>query len=298
MSSMRVGVVLMPTDSWTESVATARRVDELGFDHLWVYDHLSWQRYRERPWHATYPWLAGIAMATERIRLGTMVSNPNLRHPALLAKDAMTIDHISDGRLTIGIGAGGVGFDATVLGREVMTPKERVDRLAEHVEALDGLLRGTMTSYDGEHVVVDDARMHPGCVQRPRVPLAIAAGGRRSIALTARFGDAWITLGDTSGAPQSPASMFDAVRSQSVLLDEACASIDRDPTTIDRILLTGHTEERPLASLDAFADVVGRYGAIGITDVVVHHPRADDEAWDDDPAILAEIAARPDILRR
>src|SRR5687767_3593981 len=105
---------MLPTDPWPDTVARARHLDELGFDHLWTYDHLSWRRYRDRPWHATMPWLTGVAAATARIRVGTLVSSPNIRHPVMLAKDAMTIDHISNGRLTIGIGAGGPGFDATV----------------------------------------------------------------------------------------------------------------------------------------------------------------------------------------
>ncbi len=101
---------MLPTDPWPETVARARRLEELGYDHLWTYDHLSWRRYRDRPWHATIPWLTGLASATASIRLGTMVASPNFRHPVTLAKDAMTLDHISAGRLTLGVGAGGIGL--------------------------------------------------------------------------------------------------------------------------------------------------------------------------------------------
>ena len=80
-------------------------------------------------------------MATDRIRLGTMVASPNFRHPVTLAKEAMTLDHVSGGRLTLGIGAGGPGSDATVLGGEQPSPAERVARFAEFVEVLDQLLR-------------------------------------------------------------------------------------------------------------------------------------------------------------
>ena len=92
-------------------------------------------------WHAAIPWLTGLAMATDRIRLGTMVASPNFRHPVTLAKEAMTLDHVSGGRLTSGLGAGGPGFDATVLGGAQPSPSARVARFAEFVDVLDELLR-------------------------------------------------------------------------------------------------------------------------------------------------------------
>src|SRR3954467_12632434 len=119
---MRVGVVIIPTDPWPVAVARARTIEALGYDHLWTYDHLSWRRYREEPWYAAIPWLTGLAGVTRRIRLGTLVASPNFRHPVTLAKEAMTLDHISGGRFTLGLGAGGTGFDATVFGGEPLSP--------------------------------------------------------------------------------------------------------------------------------------------------------------------------------
>ena len=138
---MRVGVLMLPTDPWPDTVERAQRLERLGYDHLWTYDHLSWRRYRDRDWHAAIPWLTGLAMATDRIRLGTMVASPNFRHPVTLAKEAMTLDHVSGGRLTLGLGAGGPGFDATVLGGAQPSPSARVARFAEFVEVLDELLQ-------------------------------------------------------------------------------------------------------------------------------------------------------------
>lgn len=276
---MRVGILLMPTDSWPETVATAQRIERLGFAGLWVYDHLSWRHYRERAWHATYPWIAGLAAVTERIRFGTMVSNLNVRHPVTLAKDAMTIDHISDGRLTIGLGAAGTGFDATVLGQEPLTPKQRIDRLEEFTECFAGLLDGSLHSHVGPWYTIDDARMIPGCVQQPRLPIAIAAGGPRGLDLAARRGDAWITLDDEA----------DVVR-QVERIEERCAAHQRDSATLDRIYLDGHGDLRPLASLDAFDDTVGRLDELGFTDLVVHLPRADDPELAAPFGIIEEIA--------
>jgi len=269
---VRIGVLLLPTDPWSESVALARRIEEMGYDHLWTYDHLSWRRYRDKPWHAAIPWLTGIAANTQRIRLGTMVSSPNFRHPVTLAKEAMTLDHISDGRLTLGIGAGGIGFDATVLGGEVLAPGERAGRLDEFVGTVDQLLREPATSHRGDYYTVDDARMLPGCVQRPRLPLAVAAGGPRTMKTVIRYADAWITEGDP-----------DKIRAN-------VERLDASGRQIDRILLADNGDDRPLASVDAFVDLVGRYQELGFTDLVFHHPRPDDPVWTDDPAMVERIA--------
>ena len=278
---MRVGALLLPTDPWPETIARVRRLEELGYASVWTYDHLSWRRYRDRPWHAAIPWLTGVAAATSRIRVGTMVSSPNFHHPVTLAKEAMTLDHVSAGRLTLGIGAGGTGFDATVLGGQPLPPGERAARLAEFVAVVDGLLREPAGyAHSGRFYTVDDARTLPGSVQRPRLPLAVAAGGRRTLEVVARHADAWITEADLA-----------TVRKQAALLDEHCVRLGRDPATLGRIYYTDNTHERPLASVAAFADLVDRLAALGFTEVVFHHPRPDDPVWTDDPAVVDEIAA-------
>jgi alkanesulfonate monooxygenase SsuD/methylene tetrahydromethanopterin reductase-like flavin-dependent oxidoreductase (luciferase family) len=285
---------MLPTDPWPETVARARRLEALGYDHLWTYDHLSWRRYRDRPWHAAMPWLTGIAAATTRVRIGPMVASPNFRHPVTLAKEAMTLDHVSGGRFVLGLGAGGPGFDATVLGGAQPSPRDRVLRLAEFVEVLDRLLREPATSHRGPYYTVDEARMVPGCVQQPRLPLALAAGGPRTLALTARFADAWITYGDTTYADTSPAGTEAAVRVQAERLEHLCAEAGRDARELDWIYLAGNTDERPLASAGAFGEFAGRYAALGFTDLVFHHPRADDAVWNDPEAVVEAIAA--DVL--
>jgi alkanesulfonate monooxygenase SsuD/methylene tetrahydromethanopterin reductase-like flavin-dependent oxidoreductase (luciferase family) len=287
---VRVGVLMLPTDPWPASVERARQLETLGYDHIWTYDHLSWRRYRDRSWHAALPWLTGLAGVTSTIRLGTMVTSPSFRHPVTLAKEAMTLDHVSAGRFTLGIGAGGTGYDTTVLGDETPTPAHRASRLAEFVEVLDQLLRQPATSYRGSYYTVDDARMIPGCVQKPRLPLALAAGGAKTLALVASYADAWITYGDPLYRDTSADGTERIVRKQAEQLAAACASIGRDPAEIERVYLIGNTDERPLASVEAFTDFVGRYGALGFTDVVFHHPRRDDPVWSDDPAIVETIA--------
>jgi alkanesulfonate monooxygenase SsuD/methylene tetrahydromethanopterin reductase-like flavin-dependent oxidoreductase (luciferase family) len=287
---VRVGVLLLPTDPWGETVDRVRRIEAMGYDHVWTYDHLSWRRYRDRSWHAALPWLTGLAAATSRVRLGTMVATPNFRHPVTLAKEAMTLDHVSGGRLVLGVGAGGTGFDATVLGGEVPTPDERAARIEEFVDVLDRLLRTPALSHRGDWYTVDEARMLPGCVQRPRLPLAIAAGGRRTLALVARHGDAWITYGDPNYRDTTLAGVDRAVRRQLATLTSACDAIGRDVGEIDRIYLIGNTDDRPLASVEAFRDFAGRYGALGFTDLVFHHPRPDDPIWTEPDRIVEDLA--------
>jgi alkanesulfonate monooxygenase SsuD/methylene tetrahydromethanopterin reductase-like flavin-dependent oxidoreductase (luciferase family) len=288
---MRFGVVCLPTDPWLRWRRRAEHLEVLGYDHLWTYDHLSWRHYVDGPWHASLPLLTATAAVTSRIRLGTLVSSPNFRHPVTLAKDAMTLDEISAGRLTLGIGSGGTGFDARTLGGEPWPPAERGERFAEFVELLDRLLREPSTTWSGRYYAAHEARMIPGSVQRPRVPLAVAAAGPRALALAARYGDAWVTFGDPKAAEPTPEHTARAVREQLARLADECERIGRDPAEIDRILLAGNTPERPLSSVDAFGEFATRYRELGITDLVVHHPRHDDPQWNDAPDILDKIAA-------
>ena len=284
---MRVGVLLLPTDPIAETLERARHIEALGYDYLWTYDHLSWRRYRGRPWFASTPWLTAVAGATSRIRLGAMVTSPNFRNPVALAQETITLDHVSGGRLTLGVGAGGVGFDATVFGAEVLAPAALVARLDEFVEVLGRLFAEPTVSHHGAYFTVDEAVIAPAALQVPRVPIAIAAAGPKSLGLVARRGDAWITFGDAGD---------DEMGARVRRLEDACAAIGRDPATIPRINLIGNIDERPLASAAAFDDFLGRYAALGFTDLVFHHPRADDPVWDDPESVVDEIAT--DVLPR
>ncbi len=287
---MRVGTLMIPTDPWPVARARAVELEALGYDHLWTYDHLSWQRYRGQTWHAAVPWLTGVAAATSRIRLGTMVTSPNFRHPVTLAKDAMTLDHISDGRLVLGLGAGGTGFDATTLSDEPWSTAERTARFAEFVPLLDQLLSQPLTSYRGEYYQANEAEVLPGCVQRPRVPLAISALGPKTIALAARYADAWITLGDPKTKEASLDVRIAAIRDHVARFEDGCAAAGRDPATVDRIFLTGAVIDQPLNSVDEFADFAGRYAELGFTDLVFHDPRPGDLRWDQPVEMVEKIA--------
>lgn len=281
-SSRRLSTVILPIHRWNDGGrARWARAEELGFHAAYTYDHLAWRTFRDRPWFGAVPTLTAAAAATERIRLGTLVTSPNFRHPVTLAKDLITLDDVSDGRITLGIGAGGNGFDATTLrpvGEEPWTPRERADHFDEFVPMLDRLLREPSVTQEGTFYAANEARNIPGCVQRPRLPFAIAATGPRGLKLAARHGQAWVTTGDPklfeAGTPEQSVA---AIRDQISRLGAACEETGRDVAELDKILLTGFTPDRPLQSFEAFVDFAGRHFELGFTEIVVHWPVPDSD---------------------
>ncbi|HEX3980759.1 MAG TPA: LLM class flavin-dependent oxidoreductase [Acidimicrobiales bacterium] len=288
---MRLSTVILPVYRWAEGRTIWHRAEELGFQTAYTYDHLSWRSFRDRPWFGTVPTLTAAAVATERIRLGTLVTSPNFRHPVPLAKELMSVDDISGGRLTLGIGAGGTGFDATALGQDAWTGHQRADRFDEFVSLLDELLTHPSTTSRGTYYSAVEARMIPGGVQQPRIPFFVAATGPRGMSLAARYGQGWVTYGDPDGQAGAPVGRAPdaAVADQLDRLRAACADRGRDFGSIERVLLQGSTGERPLASLDAFVDWAGRYRALGITEVAIHWPIAD-SVFENDMAVFERIA--------
>src|SRR5262245_16506315 len=272
---MRLGVVILPELRRAELAAAWRRAEELGFDHAWTYDHLAWRSLRDSTWFAAVPTLTAAALATERIRIGPLVASPNFRHPVPFARELIALDDLSSGRFTLGIGAGGEGFDATILGQAPWTPRERAERFAEFVELSDRLLREPRTTHAGRYYSAHEARSIPGCVQQPRIPFAIAATGPRGMRLVARYGQAWVTTGDRTRERLGPEEGARVVRGQVERLVEACAALGRDPASVQRIVLSGPNLEPGLdGGAPAFRETLARYAEAGATDFVVHWPRA------------------------
>ncbi|MFF9568528.1 LLM class flavin-dependent oxidoreductase [Streptomyces sp. NPDC014685] len=278
---MRLSTVILPVHRWAEGQKIWWRAEDLGFHAAYTYDHLSWRSFRDGPWFGAIPTLTAAATATQNMRLGTLVTSPNFRHPVTLAKELITLDDVSDGRVTLGIGAGGNGFDAMTLRRadeEPWTPRERADHFDDFVPLLDRLLREPSVTYEGPLYAAHEARNIPGCVQRPRLPFAVAATGPRGMRLAARHGQAWVTTGDSklyeTGTPEQS---VEAIRGQLAKLGAACESVGRDVDELDKILLTGFTPDRPLESFDAFVDFAGTHFALGFTEIVLHWPIQDSD---------------------
>jgi alkanesulfonate monooxygenase SsuD/methylene tetrahydromethanopterin reductase-like flavin-dependent oxidoreductase (luciferase family) len=272
---MRLGVVILPELRRAELESVWRRAEALGFDHAWTYDHLAWRTLRDSSWFAAVPTLAAAALATERMRLGTLVASPNFRHPVPFARELIALDDLSGGRFTLGIGAGGEGFDATILGQAPWSARERAERFAEFVALTDQLLRQPKTSHAGRYYSADEARSFPGCVQQPRIPFAIAATGARGMRLAARYGEAWVTTGDRTRDRLPAEAGAVVIREQIERLEAACAAEGRDLATVQRLVLSGPNLDAGLDSVEAFRETLGCYEAAGVTDFVVHWPRAE-----------------------
>ncbi|MFD5555644.1 LLM class flavin-dependent oxidoreductase [Streptomyces sp. NPDC127068] len=291
--SLRLSTVILPVDRWHEGGrAKWQRAEELGFHTAYTYDHLSWRTFRDGPWFGALPTLTAAATATDRLRLGTLVTSPNFRHPVTLAKELMSLDDVSDGRVTLGIGAGGSGFDAIALGQEAWTPKERADRFGEFLPLVDRLLTEQEVDAEGAWYSASEYRNVPGCVQRPRLPFAVAATGPRGMRLAARYGQAWVTTGDPKLYDEgTPEQSVEALRDQVRKLGKACAELGRDAAELDKILLHGFTPDRnrPLESVDAFADFAGRHRDLGFTEIVVHWPISDSD-FAADQSVFERIA--------
>ncbi|WP_350347042.1 LLM class flavin-dependent oxidoreductase [Agromyces sp. G08B096] len=290
---MRFGIVILPQHDWPEAARYWRDAERLGFDHAWTYDHLSWRSLAGERWHGTVPTLTAAATVTTRIGLGTFVASPNFRHPVPFAKDIATVDDIAGGRVLLGLGSGGTGFDAFVLGQPELTPRQRHERFVEFTEALDSLLRfeepgSGGVSFEGTWYTADGARMVGQPAQRPRMPLHLAANGPKGLAFTARVADGWITTGP---AEDDAERWWAAVGELARRLDDACAAEGRDPAGLARTLSLDAEGRYSLASVGAFEDAAGRARDLGFTDVVAHWPRRDG-IYAGDEAVLEEVAAR------
>ena len=208
-------------------------------------------------------------------------SNPGRDHHTICVveniKDVMTIDRISDGRVELGLGAGGTGFDADVLGAERLSPAHRADRFEEFVSALDQLLREPVTTYRGRWFSAVESRTLPGCVQQPRVPFTIAAAGPRALGVAARFGSTWVTFGPMTGGDTAD-DWFEGLRLQTERLNAVCRDHDRAPESLRRMALLGLEQGWATHSVSALSETIDRLEALGFTDVAVHCPRP----WDDE----------------
>jgi F420-dependent oxidoreductase-like protein len=239
--------------------------DDSGFDGLWLFDHFA--TLGPDPAGDVYEaWtlLAAMARATRRIRIGCLVSGNSYRYPGVLAKMAVTVDHLSGGRLDMGLGAGS-GAEHAMLGVPLGGPAERIDRLAESCQVLKMLWTEPITTFRGRYYQLDRAVANPKPMQRPYPPLWIGGSGEKStLRVVAEHADAWIN-GNRPG--EDPAELARLSR----LLDKYCADIGRDPAEIRRAV------QVPLpADPDETVRIAGTYLAAGFRDVIfMLHGRGD-----------------------
>ncbi len=287
--TLRTGVVILPDLRWPQARGRWQEAEQRGFHAAWSYDHLSWRTLRDGPWLGSVPLLGAAAASTTTLRLGTLVTSPNFRHPALLAKDVMTLDEISDGRIELGIGAGGTGWDATALGGGAPSLPERAARFEDFTAALDVMLREPCGSYTGQVFSAPDYRTLPGCTQRPRVPFTIAAVGPRALAVAAEHAACWVTFGPAEEGIVGE-GWYAAVAGQAERLDAACRERGREPSDLRRMALVSLDAGWADGTRSRWQDFTARIAGLGFTDVVVHWPRPGDELPGCDPAVFDAIS--------
>lgn len=263
-------------------------VDSHGWDFISVWDHF----YEAPPIDGTHPCFEAIAAMsvlaaeTERVRIGCHVFCMNYRNPALLAKSIMTIDHISHGRVELGLGAGWHAQEHAAYGYAFDPPKERLDRLEEGVEVLRSLFTNERTTHSGRYYQMQDATLYPRPVQ-PSIPIVVGGRGeKRTLRIAARHADGW-------NVPYINVEEFERLNG---VLDMWCEREDRDPATIERsVNLHMHMGAN---DKDATRILEARGGARAATGAVSGNPQRAIEtikAYEEAGASRVSIALRPPI---
>ncbi len=266
---LRFGIITVQDLPWPTLVEHWQHIESLGYDSAWVGDHFVNSQNVEDNWFDGWMLLAALATQTSKIQIGPLVTNIIFRNPAIIARQAQTLDHISNGRLALGIGATSERDPShRMTGVENWSTAERVQRFRETVEIVDHLLRQDTTTYQGRYYQVTDARMRPPAIQKPRPPLVLAAAGPTALKVVAEYADNWNTYG---GWNLSAQQALEVIRQRSQQLDEDCAKIGRDPAEITHSFLVGLTADTPFASLGAFHDFIGRYREIGISEFIFYY---------------------------
>lgn len=249
---------------WPTTVERWQYFEALGFDSIWDCDHYEQPSRPGGHYYEGWTLLAGLAARTERIRIGVLVSCNTFRHPALLAKEAVTVDHISNGRLEFGIGAGWYVPEHEAFGIPFGTPGELVVQFREAVEVIESLFRNEETTYHGTYYQLANAPSRPRPVQQPRPPLTIGAKKPRMLRIAAEFADRWNASGTA-----------DELRERNDILNQQCAEIGRDPAEIIRSVYgwAALMPHDPWESVGAFEQVIGEYREAGINEFIIDQPR-------------------------
>ena len=255
--NLRFGLKLSGQATNVEELRAVWRIaDESGFDHCWDFDHFaSLGGDPELDVFEAWTLLAAMAEATSRVRIGCMVTGNTYRHPAVLAKSAATVDHLSGGRLEFGLGAAWAELEHTMLDVEFGTVGQRIARLDEACRMIKLLWSEERSDFEGRYYRLRSAIANPKPVQQPRPPIWIGGSGeRKTLRVVAEHADVWNAAG---GDPAEVARL-------SGVLDAHCADVGRDSAEIRRsvqIRFEGDTDE--------LARTVEAYVAVGVVDVIV-----------------------------
>ncbi len=209
--------------SYQALVQRAQLVERLGFHSMWLVDHMWTRGMPELDHHECLALMSALSAETDKLRIGSLVLCNSYRNPALLAKSLCTIDHVSNGRLEVGLGAGWMDEEYRAYGYEFPSMKVRLQQLDESLQILKLLFTEKKASFKGRHYVIADALNNPKPVQKPHPPLTVGGSGEKvMLKLVAKHADRW----------NCPAGYDDFERKYSVL-KEHCKAVGRDPDSIE-----------------------------------------------------------------
>lgn len=290
---MRFSYWANPGQPWSDVLECARHVERTGWDGIWYADHFMPAAGDDTlPNHECWTTLAALAAAVPRLRVGPLVTGNTYRNPAVLAKMAATVDHISGGRLVLGLGAGWQENEHRAYGIDFATVAGRLDRLEEACEIITALFAADHTTFEGEHYQLVDAPLSPKPVQDP-LPLLIGGGGeQRTLRIAARFAHEWNIWGTPERLAQKGA-----------VLARRCEEIDRDPAEIAhsaQAILYLSDDESWLA--ERRGRDIGRPTIVGTPAEVVEVVAAYRDAGVDELVVpdfnLRDVGRRKDVLDR
>lgn len=283
--TVRFGLCTDQNLSFDTLVERWQYFEALGFDSVWDCDHFNQTSNESGPYFEGWTLLAALAARTTRIRVGVLVSCNNFRHPGLLAQQAITVDHISNGRLELGIGAGYTDGEHGRFGIALQSPGDRRRSFHEAVQIIDSLLRNETTTFDGRYYQLDGAYVRPGPVQKPRPRFTFGAHGPRMLRICAEYADTW----NSSGT-------IEEMRERGLILDQHCADIGRDPREIRRSVYGWASKiaeqglPNPWESTGAFEEMVGRYRDAGVNEFIIDAPEP--EQFPVLEAVMADVIPR------
>jgi F420-dependent oxidoreductase-like protein len=276
MPTMRFSFWPNPAQPFGEVLALARHVESTGWDGLWYADHFMPNAAdTTAPWPEAWTTLSAIGAMVPRLRIGTLVTGNTYRHPAVLAKMAATLDHITAGRVVLGLGSGWQENEHQQYGLPFYTVAERLQRLDEACAVIKALYTQTSANFDGRFYQLKNASLEPKPVQQP-LPLLIGGGGEQvTLKITAKWADEWNVWG-------TPATL----KQKMAILDGHCRAIARDPRSIKRSAVallfmsddaaylermrgTKMQQATIIGTAEEVAATVAEYAALGVDELIV-----------------------------
>ncbi len=271
---MRFSLWPLPSQDFVTVKGLAEHAQRTGWDGLWLADHfMPNAEDTSTPWPEAWTTLAGLAALVPRIRLGTLVTGNTYRHPAVLAKMAATVDHISQGRVVLGLGSGWQENEHRKYGIDFFSTSERLARLEEACQVIKALWGDAEANFEGEFYRLQAAPLEPKPIQES-LPLMIGGGGERvTLRITAQYADEWNVWGTV-----------DTLRHKMSILDQHCDAVRRDPMEIQRsavalMFLTdddkfaakmrGNAQATIAGNSNQIRDIVGAYRDAGVNELIV-----------------------------